>query len=46
MAIVLNEVHDVLDSLFDVEVFECKPSKMRASINNGARKVTIVSDGW
>ena len=46
MTVVLDELHGVFDSLFDVEVFECKPSKTRASINDGTRKVSIVSDGW
>ena len=46
MGIVLDELHGVFDPLFDVEVFECNPSKTRASINDGARKVMIVSDGW
>ena len=42
MSVVLDKGCDVLDPLFNIQVFEVKPSKLRASIDNSARKVSII----
>ena len=44
LSVIFDEVGNVFCALFNIQMFEVKPSKLRASVYNRAREVSVVSE--